>query len=528
MLEGREPAVQPLKHTDMRSLTTQCFWKVLLPTSIIWLSAFAAAFSGLAAPTLTYVPSQVQPPSIQREFRGAWVATVGNIDWPSKPGLTTAQQKAELVAILDRAAYLRLNAIIFQVRPVCDAFYASHLEPWSEYLTGQMGQPPKPAYDPLAFAVEEAHQRGLELHAWFNPYRARHTSAKSPIAANHVSKVHPEMVKSYGAYLWLDPGDKKVQDYIVKIVVDVTRRYDIDAVHLDDYFYPPRQDDVFGRALPFPDWSSWKAYLKTGGKLNREDWRRNNVNMLIQRLHGAIKNEKPFVKFGISPSGIWRPGNPPQIKGFDPYAQIFADSRHWLVNGWIDYFAPQLYWEIKAPGQSYPVLLKWWAEQNIKNRHLWPGNAVSRLGKWPATEILEQIRLTRLQPGASGNILWDFKPLLHNEAGIVDALRKDLYAQPALTPAFPWLLNAKPQIHRLAVAPGEEGKWKIAWETVGPDKPRLWVLQTKAGAEWRTEILPGMQQSVELNFSPKIVALAAVDRCGNASHPAVKEQQLQP
>ncbi len=204
-------------------------------------ASHALCSAALGAASYVYVPSHAQPPPPRREFRGVWLATVGNIDWPSQPGLSTQQQKAELIAILDRAAYLRLNAVVLQIRPSCDAFYASHIEPWSEYLTGQMGQPPNPPYDPLAFAVEEAHYRGLELHAWFNPFRARTPSARSPISVNHVSKLHPEWVKSYNGYLWLDPGDTNVQAYILKVFLDVVKRYDIDAVHIDDYFYPPEE-----------------------------------------------------------------------------------------------------------------------------------------------------------------------------------------------------------------------------------------------------------------------------------------------
>ena len=192
----------------------------------------------LAASAVTYEASNVVPPKPNREFRAAWVASVSNIDWPSQPGLSTAQQKAELLAILNRAVQLKLNAIILQVRPVCDALYASQLEPWSEYLTGQMGKPPSPYYDPLQFAIEEAHKRGLELHAWFNPYRARQPSAKSPVSANHISRTRPQLVSQYGKYLWLDPGEKAVQDHSLNVVMDVVKRYDIDGVHFDDYFYP--------------------------------------------------------------------------------------------------------------------------------------------------------------------------------------------------------------------------------------------------------------------------------------------------
>src|SRR6185503_2674958 len=194
--------------------------------------------ANLSASTFSYAPSTLKPPPLPREFRAVWIASVGNINWPSKAGLSTSEQKAELVAIFNKAAELRLNAVLFQVRPACDALYVSSHEPWSEYLTGRMGQAPQPFYDPLAFAVEEAHRRGMELHAWVNPFRARYAKALSPIASSHISKTQPSLVKTYGKYLWLDPGEAAVREHSLKVILDVVRRYDIDGVHLDDYFYP--------------------------------------------------------------------------------------------------------------------------------------------------------------------------------------------------------------------------------------------------------------------------------------------------
>src|SRR5205807_10205694 len=240
----------------------------------------------------TYQPSNIVPPKPLREFRGAWVASVANIDWPSRKDLSTAEQKTELLAILDRAQRLKLNTIILQVRPACDALYSSQIEPWSEYLTGTMGKPPEPFYDPLAFAIEEAHKRGLELHAWFNPYRARLLAAKSPVSATHISKTHPQLVRHYGKLLWLDPGEKDVQDYSLNVVMDVVNRYDIDGVHFDDYFYPYKEADASGNDLDFPDDASWQRF-GAGGKLSRDDWRRENVNTFIQRVYRSIKTAKP-------------------------------------------------------------------------------------------------------------------------------------------------------------------------------------------------------------------------------------------
>ncbi len=480
--------------------------------STVLLALVLCAVTATAAPE--FAPSNLKPPAVPREFRGAWVASVSNIDWPSRRGLTTAQQQAELLALLDRAAQLHLNAVLLQVRPACDALYASRFEPWSEYLTGQMGRAPEPFYDPLEFAVREAHRRGLELHAWFNPYRARHTSGKSSVARDHVSRAQPHLVRAYGKQLWLDPGEKAVQQYSLDVILDVVRRYDLDGVHLDDYFYPYAEKDAAGRALDFPDADSWRKYTATGGKLARDDWRRHNVDTFIERLYRAIKAEKAWVKFGVSPFGIWRPGQPAQIKGLDAYARLYADSRKWFAEGWVDYLTPQLYWAAAAREQSYPVLLNWWAAQNQRQRHLWPGNSHRN----DAAEILNQIRLTRQQPGASGNVHWSVKSLLQNKGGVADRLQ-EIYAAPALVPASPWLT-------REPVAPptltASSSGLKLSWQAAGTEPVRLWVLQTKTAGAWRTEILPGARTTATLTgAAPEALALTALDRAGNASAPTV-------
>ncbi|HPC61009.1 MAG TPA: family 10 glycosylhydrolase [Verrucomicrobiota bacterium] len=463
-----------------------------------------------------------RPPAPLREYRAAWVATVGNIDWPSSNRLSVAAQKAELTAILDRAAKLKLNAVIFQVRPGCDALYASTIEPWSEYLTGEMGKAPEPFYDPLAFAIDEAHKRGLELHAWFNPYRARHASAQSPVSPNHVSKTRPSLVREYGRYLWLDPGEKAVQDYSLSVVMDVVRRYDVDGVHFDDYFYPYKERGRDGKELDFPDDASWERYGKNSG-FSRDDWRRENVNRFIERVYSSVKSAKPWVKFGVSPFGIWRPGNPPQIKGFDAYASLYADARKWLEKGWVDYFAPQLYWAIEPPEQSYPVLLKWWAQQNARHRHLVPGlNSTQTRRRWQPEEILNQIRITRKQPGASGHIHWNMSSLL-GASRLADALAKEVYAQPALIPAAPWLDQTPPGKPRLGI---NSAASRVSWESSGSEPAALWLLQTRDGSRWSARVLPGSSRWAELDpKAPSAVALSAVDRYGNLSSPAVLERR---
>ncbi len=420
---------------------------------------------------------------------------------------------------------LKLNAIILQVRPACDALYASQLEPWSEYLTGTMGRPPSPYYDPLEFAITEAHKRGLELHAWFNPFRARQSGAKSPVADKHISRMRPQLVRQYGKVLWLDPGEPDVREHSLRVVMDVVRRYDIDAVHFDDYFYPERSSS--GADADFSDDASWKR-LGIGSKLSREDWRRENVNGFIQRVYQSIKTTKPWVKFGVSPFGIWRPKYPPQIRGKDAYAELYADSRKWLANGWLDYFAPQLYWAIQPPEQSYPVLLKWWAEQNTKSRHLWPGMDATKVGgKWTADEIVNQIRLTRKQPGASGQIIWDAKSLMENRGRLANALQNDVYVQPALVPASPWLDKQRPAKPGLyTVNQSGNRPTMLTWENATTNKVCLWVVQTRKSGRWQTEILPSERTSYSLGQTfPEVVAVSAVDRYGNLSSSAVMERK---
>lgn len=461
-------------------------------------------------------------PAAPREFRGLWVASVSNIDWPSQPGLPVEQQQAELLSILDRAVELRLNAVILQVRPGADALYASELEPWSEYLTGEMGKAPEPFYDPLAFAVEAAHERGLELHAWFNPYRARHPSAESPISPDHISQTRPALVKEYGTHLWMDPGEEEVQDHSVRVVLDVVRRYDVDGVHIDDYFYPYRERGADGRLLDFPDGPSWERYRSSGGTLSRGDWRRRNVDRLVERLYEEVKDEKRWVKFGVSPFGLWRPGYPEQVTGFDPYEQIYADSKKWLENGWLDYFTPQLYYRIDQTGQPYPVVLEWWIEQNVHGRHIWPGNFTSRVGgggqnSWIAREVLEQIRLTREQEGATGNVHFSAKVLVQNREGMADLLRQGAYAAPAVVPASPWLDGKPPRRPELSLRNGaDSGRVELLLKPRGREKPWLWVVRTRSGGRWTVEILPGrLRAHTVAGASPDEVAVSAVDRVGN-------------
>ncbi len=480
----------------------------------------------LFAADATYVPATVKPPVPMREFRGAWIAAVAsNQDWPSKPGLPVAQQKAELIALLDRAVQLHLNAVIFQVRPAADAIYASSLEPWSERITGTQGKAPQPFYDPLAFAIAEAHKRGLELHAWFNPFRATHPLAESRVALNHISKTHPELVRHYGRQSVLDPGEPAAREHVLSVILDVVRRYDVDGVQFDDYFYPYPEKDAAGHAMDFPDDASWRKYGVASG-LGRDDWRRANVNQFIQNVYHSIKALKPWVKFGVSPFGIWRPGFPKQIQGLDTYAKLYADSRLWLASGWLDYLSPQLYWPIDQREQSFPALLQWWSEQNVKHRHLWPGLYDVSAGKeFSAGEIPRQIQIARAQ-SAGGEIHFHLRSVTQNPALAGDV--RALYSQPALVPASPWLDSIPPDKPKLTVTIENSGAL-AHWENSGGEPAWLWVLQFRTNEVWTTEILPANQTTRTFFSSPPIeIAVSAVDRVGNESEPAALKKSNPP
>jgi uncharacterized lipoprotein YddW (UPF0748 family) len=497
-------------------------------------AAFAAALAFLTLPPTAWAeavdPPDTIPPAVARELRGLWVATVDNMDWPSQRGLSTAEQQRELLAILDRAAALHMNAIIFQVRPEADALYDSPLEPWSRYLTGTQGRAPQPLWDPLAFAVREAHKRGMELHAWFNPYRAAFKRGE-PTSRSHVSKRHPGWIVPYADYLWMNPGIPEVRKRMVDVIVDVVRRYDVDGVHIDDYFYPYPESRCCGRTIQFADAAAYRAYRRDGGSLSRDDWRRHNVDLLVRQFYAAVKAQKPWVKVGISPFGIWRPGNPPGIEaGVDTYTELFADSRKWLREGTLDYVAPQLYWPVRPAEQSYPTLLAWWVEQNVRGRHVWPGLALYKLPligpkAMRSDDIVEEIGLTRAQPGATGHIHFSAVQLMQNVDGIADRLA-GLYNEPALPPASPWLDSIAPARPHVVVSRDARGVPSGVTMSAGDaQRVRWWIVQRHSPAGWRTSILSGSETTFAFTAddgAADVVSVAAVDAAGNQGPPAVQ------
>ncbi|WP_209721956.1 glycoside hydrolase family 10 protein [Duganella sp. 1411] len=481
------------------------------------------------------------PPPAPREFRAAWVSTVANIDWPSRNNLSPEKQQAEAVAILERCKALNLNAVVLQVRPSADAIYPSELEPWSEFLTGQQGRAPKGGYDPLQFWIEQAHARGLELHAWFNPYRARHATAKSPLARNHIANTNPEAVKTYGRYLWMDPGESAASQRTLDVILDVVRRYDIDGVHIDDYFYPypidtPNAAGPEGVALDggvggkqeleFPDQPSWQRYLLGGGTLDRPHWRRQNVNALIQALYLGIHKEKSWVRFGISPFGIGRPDRrPPGIVGFSQYDKLYADAELWLANGWLDYLAPQLYWPVAQAPQAFDVLLDYWLAQNPRARHVWPGLYTSRIDNTAKTftpeEIVKQIGVTRSRAGVRGHLHFSIAALMENRKGVADQLKAQAYQTAALSPATPWLGAEAP------AAPTAQARRETTGVGVrlaaGAGKPvSHYAIWSRYGSEWRFAVAPASRPVLLLaddaaGAAAEMVVVSAVDRLGNES-----------
>jgi uncharacterized lipoprotein YddW (UPF0748 family) len=520
------------------AILSACSTTPTLPSSVPVADAIPPAPGPGPAPAPTHVHGE-QPPPAPREFRAAWVSTVANIDWPSRSNLSPAKQQAEALAILERAKTLNLNAIVLQVRPSADAIYPSKLEPWSEYLTGQQGKEPQPAYDPLQFWIAQAHARGMELHAWFNPYRARHSAAKSPLAHEHIANTKPQVVKQYGKFLWMDPGEEAASQQTLDVILDVVKRYDVDGIHIDDYFYPypietPAANggeaallDVPSNGskpeLDFPDQPSWQRYQQGGGQLERAAWRRQNVNQLIEAVYTAIHREKAWVKFGISPFGIGRPDRrPPGIQGFSQYDKLYADAELWLQNGWLDYLAPQLYWPIAQAPQAFPVLLDYWLGQNRRGRHVWPGLYTSRIDdsakSFTPEEIVQQIDLTRSRAGVNGHVHFSMAALMQNRKGVTEQLKNTSYPSAALVPASPWLGSEAPAAPVVSVKRTGAGLAVALGAVRNASQFAIWA---RYGDEWLFTVAPASRSDIVLTDANGVpaqgVVVTAVDRLGNES-----------
>jgi len=451
-------------------------------------------------------------------------------DWPSRVGMTAEEQQHELRTLLDRARDVGLNAIILHVRMAGDALYPSSLAPWSFYLSGASGVAPSPAYDPLAFAIEEAHARGLQLHAWFNPFRAAIAGLGDSPAASHVRRARPEWVKRYGSQTWIDPGIPAARRAVLDVVREVVRRYDVDGVHIDDYFYPYREPAPIrirkdGRRvprgdLPFPDDDSWARWGRASGFSDRAEWRRSNVDELVRDLYREVKREKPWVLVGISPFGIWRPGSPPGITGLDAYGEIYADSRKWLLQGWLDYLAPQLYWELGGDQARFRRLDAWWRTQNPHDRHIWPGlhtaRAVTGRVRWSAGEIPRQIEWLRTQrvgtTESDGHVHFRLTSIWADGDDLARRIGA-LYGEPALVPPSPWLGGWAPA--QPSSASRDQGVVLVAPGDTTP--VRWWLLRARdRTGGWTQELHPGSDRAIRTALADRArypdLTLAAVGR----------------
>ena len=401
--------------------------------------------------------AQVQTGSAypKREFRAAWIQSVNG----QFRGMPTEKLKQNLIGQLNSLQKAGINAIIFQVRPEADALYASRLEPWSRFLTGVQGKAPEPYWDPMQFMIDECHKRGMEFHAWINPYRTK-TTLKSELAPNHVYNIHPERIDTYGDQLYFDPALPESRRHICMVVSDIVSRYDVDAIHMDDYFYPY---PIKGK--DFPDDASFARF--GGGFSNKGDWRRSNVNVLIKKLHETIREIKPWVKFGVSPFGIYRNESSDPLgsktKGLQNYDDLYADVLLWAREGWIDYNIPQIYWHIGHPVADYETLVKWWA-RNTENRPLFIGQSVMNTvqnadPKNPSiNQLPRKMALQRAYQTIGGSCQWPASAVVENAGKYRDALIAEYHKYPALPPVFDFMDNE---------APAKVRKMKPVWTEDG-------------------------------------------------------------
>jgi uncharacterized lipoprotein YddW (UPF0748 family) len=470
--------------------------------------------------------------SPKREFRGAWIATVSNIDWPSKPGLPAIEQQQQFIARLDQLKALGCNAVIVQIRPACDAFYASKIEPWSHYLTGRQGEAPFPYYDPLLFMIEETHKRNMEFHAWFNPFRALMDSHQNLNPPKHVTHTHADWIISYGGKSYIDPGIPEARQYIISVITDVVKRYDIDAVHLDDYFYPYR---VAGKTF-----GDEKSYNKYGDGTNKDDWRRNNVSLFISQLNTDIKQIKPYVKLGISPFGVWRnkdkdPEGSATHGGQTDYDDLYADVLLWMQKGWIDYLMPQLYWEHASHAAPFGTLLPWWYGHCYK-RDVYYGLGLYRMlnmhsGPWGnAHELLWQIRDIGEQCPNTGYCYYSASCFDKVTPALKDSLMNGPARYPALVPAMPWLDSIPPAPPVLKMET-TNAIVRLKWTEANPQKePLRYVVYRFAEKEKidldRNDHIVSIQQATEYTDQdarrPKryTYIVTALDRTWNESKPS--------
>ena len=422
---------------------------------------------------------QPAPATPKRQLRAMWISSVSNIDWPSRTGLSVSAQQAEYRSWLDLALQRNMNAVIVQIRPTADAFWPSPYEPWSQWLTGTQGK--SPGYDPLAFMVAEAHARNLEFHAWFNPYRVANHTDPTRLVASHPARQHPGWVFAYGGKLYYNPGIPAVRAFVQDAMMDAVTRYDIDAVHWDDYFYPYPSGST-----QIPDQQTFAQY--GGGFSSIQDWRRNNVNLLVQEMRQRISAAKPWVKFGISPFGIWRNASTDPLgsatSGLQSYDAIYADTRLWVRQQWLDYIAPQIYWHIGFSTADYAKLVPWWSDVVAGTTvQLYVGQATYRLGAsgedpaWQrATELTDHLFLNRDHPQVAGDIHFSAKDVRANRLGGMSRLAADHYSRPALVPLAAGLGGAAPPAPTITSAVRGTTGVTVSWQREAASAPASYAI----------------------------------------------------
>jgi uncharacterized lipoprotein YddW (UPF0748 family) len=420
---------------------------------------------------------QIQPNPPLAEMRGAWVASVANIDWPSAPGLTPARQRAEFDSLLSVLKSMGINSVFVQVRPAGDAMYPTTLAPWSRYLTGAQGMPPNPSYDPLDYMIKAAHARRMEFHAWLNPYRATVDLDTAKLAPTHPLRAMPNDRKAqwffkYGPRYYFNPANPLVIKYLNNVVRDIVVRYDVDGIHFDDYFYP-YPEAQFGKLDDYDQFAN-----DPRGFARVEDWRRDNVNRLIESTSKTIKELKPWVRFGVSPFGVWRnqerdPNGSATRAGMTCYDDLYADVLNWLQKDWIDYVAPQIYWSIGFPVADYSILVDWWTKHSY-GKQIYIGHATYKIGEGSSKyndpnwdkydQTKRQVMLNRSNPGVQGSIFFSAKRLMENRLGVQDTLSYSLYKNPALLPATASTGSKPPTTPQFCKVEGNKDSVIMAWQ----------------------------------------------------------------
>ncbi|WNJ16500.1 family 10 glycosylhydrolase [Pontibacter sp. G13] len=480
----------------------------------------------------TVPPTDDKPP--KREFRAVWVATFHNIDWPSKRGISSIDQRKEFHDLLKYQRANGMNALVVQIRPCGDALYPSLFAPWSEFLSGDQGKAPFPTYDPVEFMVEACHERNMEFHAWLNPFRVVSHVDFSELSDDHILSKHPEWTFQYGKQIYLNPGIPAVRDYLTEVVLEVVRRYDVDGIHFDDYFYPYQLPDQ-----QLPDQEAYAAY---GGDFKDiHQWRRHNIDAFIEQISDSLSSAKPHVKFGISPFGVWRnrqqdPQGSNTTAAQTSYDGLYADVRKWLKEEWVDYVAPQLYWSTEHPTAQYDQLLPWWAENSF-GKHLYIGIAVfkakqaDRVAWKEPGQLPMQIEMNRNYPQVNGNIFYSANSFEGNPHGIEEVLRKDDFKFPALVPSMPWKDNVPPMapvnLAHTSTVDFRSFTWKSPPAASDGEKPSYYVVYRIQGNQ-RIDLedprnivaMPQSPRWIDIDFDPTkkyTYLITSVDRLHNES-----------